>query len=227
MMGAGAMPTFTREQYSRSQTEDLETAIASAVMRLLQCPFPGPGGRGTIKLAETFPDHATMYDEFVSPAAAVEPEGSLEYGPSHPVPMLDDTTWEPQDKDGKPLGEAGFGLYVLSEASRTFDVTVRSYNQAERNALKAGVETAFVDPKVLRNPLFGARYGVLVAQMPEYWNLPCRLTLLSSEKDDNPDRAAKNQWQAHFRISAQARHVKLAEVVPFRVKIRALEVGDT
>lgn len=220
------MAIFTSDQYSRKQTEDLETSISIAVTRLLQTTFPGPRGIGTVKLAETFADHATMDDEFVNPSAAVEPEGDLAYGPSHPVPVLDEATWEPQDPAGKPTGEAGFGLYVLSEASRTFEVTVRSSSQAERNALKAGVETAFVDPKVLRNPLFGARYGVLVAQMPEYWNLPCRLTLLSSAKDDNPERAAKNQWQAHFRIDAQARHVKLAAVVPFRVKIKALEVGE-
>jgi hypothetical protein len=213
---------FLVSQYSRSATVDLETAISLAVVAAISRDYPGPGGKGTIRFAQLAEDWATFQDNFVSPGAVVLPGDELKYGPSHPTPALAEDTWEPQ-------GEAGFGLFVLSEASREFELTIRSSNQQERNALKAGVEGAFVRPEVTMAPADGsepdARYGI-VQLVPEYWNLPVRLSLLGSRKLDDADLAAKNIWEANFRISAQANHVVLRPVQPFRVKIQRLDVGD-
>jgi hypothetical protein len=212
------MSIFLREQYSRSATLDLETAIATALLSIIKRPFPGPGGKGMIQLAEAFEDWASFEENYVSPSAAVLPDGELVYGPSQLVPSLIEETWEPK-------GEQGFGLYVLSEATKDFLDTIRSSNQEERNALKAGLETAFVAPEINIAPRLGERYGTVV-DMPEYWGLPVVLKLLGSRKLDDQDSSAKNNQQAEFRISAQARHVVLGPVVPFRVKIQRFEVGQ-
>ena len=212
------MPIFLREQFSRSATLDLETAIATALTGSLKQNYLGPGGKGKVAFAQVFEDWATFEDDFVSPSAVVMPDGELLYGPSQLVPSLIEETWEPQH-------EQGFGLYVLSEATKDFTVVIRSSNQAERNALKAGVETSFVAPEVNIAPVLGERYGVVI-DMPGYWGLPVTLKLLGSRKLDDADSAAKNIWQAEFRIAAQARHVKLGPVVPFRVKIQRFEVGQ-
>lgn len=233
-MAIPGRPVFTAEQYSRSASVDLETAISLAVKAAISGTFPGPGGKGKVAFSETFEDWATFEDNFVTPAAAVLPQDELLYGPSHLTPALLEDTWEPP-------GEAGFGLYELSEGSREVHVQIRSSNQQERNALKAGVEGAFVRPSVLMVPApvspassaqddltnkdSGVRYGLIV-RVPEYWNLPVRLELLGSRKLDDSEHAARNQWEAEFRIAAQASHVVLRPVRPFRVKVRQLEVGD-
>lgn len=211
------MPIFLREQYSRSADLDLETAMAKALNDTINRDYAGAGGKGTVRFAQMFNDWPSFEENFVSPNAAVLPDGELLYGPSHLVPSLIEETWEPK-------GEAGFGLYVLSEATKEFLVTVRSSNQEERNALKAGVETAFVAPEVNIAPRLGERYGVVV-DMPGYWGLPVMLKLLGSRKLDGADNAAKNINEAEFRISAQARHVVLGPVVPFSVKIQRFDVG--
>lgn len=212
------MPVFTPQQFSRSQSVDLETACALALIRWIDQPYPAPGGGpAQIKLAQVFEDWATFQDNFVSPGAVVEPDGELLYGPGQTEPRLMEETWEPQ-------GGVGFGLYVLSEATKDFTLTVRSSNQAERNALKAGIEAAFVDPAVLLAPPLGARYGVVV-QVPEYWDLPFTLKLLGSRKPDDAQKAAANIWDAEFRVAVQARHVKLGPVRPFVCRLTE-KVGD-
>lgn len=212
------MPLFLREQFSRTASLDLETAIAKALTGTISRPFIGPGGKGKVVFAQVFEDWATFEDDFVSPSAVVMPDGELLYGPSQLVPSLIEETWEPK-------GEQGFGLYVLSEATKDFTVVIRSSNQAERNALKAGVEGAFVAPEVNIAPRLGERYGTVV-DMPEYWGLPVALKLVGSRKLDDADAASKNIWETEFRITAQARHVVLGPVVPFSVKIRRLDVGS-
>ncbi len=211
------MPVLTPAQYSRKQETDLETAMALALTRAVAGEFPGPGGLGKIQLAQVFEDWATFQDNFVSPGGVVEPDGELLYGPGQTVPVLIEETWEPQ-------GGVGLGLYVLSEATKDFLLTIRSHVQAERDALKAGIEAAFVDPAVLLAPPLGARYG-LVVDVPEYWGLPITLKLLGSRKLDDADRAAKGQWEAEFRIAVQGRHVKLGPVRPFGLRITE-QVGD-
>lgn len=223
------MAIFTVEQYSRKQTEDLETSISQAVQAVLSRSFVGPGGSGVIAIQpdQFFTDWADMNDNFVDPSAAIMPDGELKYGPSHPTPVLLEETWEPP-------GEQGFGLLELSEASREFEIAVRTGSAAARSALKAGIETAFQDPRGLTElgpggiigstrTAGGDRYGVVVQAMPSYWSLGCRLTLLGSRKIDDSDSASRNIWEARFRVMAEAPHVRLQVVQPMRVKIRLVE----
>lgn len=221
------MGVFTKEQFSRSQSEDLETAIALAVKAVLARDFPGPGGIGSIKIEEFFEDWADMTENFVNPSAAILPNDELKYGPSHPTPRFLEDTWEPK-------GEQGFGLSELSEASREFEVAVLASEAAERNALKAGIETAFQDPRgllVVKGPApigetmtgGGNRSGVLVQAMPEYWSLPCRLTLLASRKLDDADSVSKKNFEARFRLRAEAPHVILQPMQPFRLRLTVIE----
>lgn len=198
-------------QFSRKQSLDLETAMARAIVNFLSAQaYPGAAGIGLIRFAQVFEEWPGSNDEFVSPGVCVLPDGELAYGPSHPTPRLLEDTWE------NP-GEAGFGLYELSEASMAFQVVVRAPTGPERNALKAGIEQLFVDPQVLMVPT-GARYGVL-ANMPEYFGLNCRLSLGSSRKLDGADNAMKNINEAQFVIRAEAPHVRVGPVQPLTLKI--------
>lgn len=209
---------LTPEQYSRSATVDLETAISLAVVRTVDRDFTGPGGVGKIRFTQVHEDWPSFEDSFTTPAAAVLPGDELKYGPSHLTPVLLEDTWEVK-------GEPGLGLYELAEASREFQLEYRGSTSAERNALKAGVETAFVTDEVLVAPPGGARYGVLVA-VPEYWGLNVRLSITGSSKLDDQELAAKNIWMGRATILAQAKLVKLAIVQPFRVRVTVVESTD-
>ena len=216
----------TPAQFSRQQTQDLETSISIAVTRALDQTYPPVGGaraQGGLKFLKLYKDGPQYEDDgALVPSAVILPTGPIKYGPSHLTPTLAEDTWEPR-------GKLGLGLYVLSEASREFQVTFRGQTQAERNALKAAIETAFTDPAVeqaqacagLPRPgLFvGGRYGVLMA-MPEYWGLTARLTLLDSEKLDDADSMAKNIHEGRFSLRAEANHVKLGPVSPFALRLR-------
>lgn len=212
------MGVFTRQQYSRSQTMDLETAMANAVISLVDRPFPGPQGRSQIQLAQIFEDWADFEDNFVDPSGCILPDTEVVYGPSHPTPVLLEDTWEPR-------GEGGFGLYELAEATREFELSIRASTALDRQALKAGIETSFQQDGVLIAPVRGVRTGTIVT-MPGYWNLPCRLTLLASRKLDDAESAARKVEEARFRILAHAANVKLAPVQPFRLHLRTFEVLD-
>lgn len=209
---------ITAEQFSRRATTDLETAISMAVGRVVGVQFPGPDGIGQIGFTQVFEDWPSFESSFVTPTAAVLPDGPLVYGPSHMTPRLLEETWEPK-------GEPGLGLYELSEASREFTLTFRGSTSAERNALKAGLESVFVVPEVILAPVAGARYGVLVP-MPEYWSLQVRLALVDSSKLDDAESASKNIWEGAISIRAQAKLVKLAIVQPFRVRITEVVGSD-
>lgn len=209
---------ISREQFSRKQTEDLETAISLALLRVIDREYPGPGGQGVVRFLQTFEDWPSFESADLTPSAVVLPDGDLMYGPSHPTPTLMEETWEPR-------GENGLGLYVLSEASREFEVRFRGATTAERNALKAGLETAFeaddVEAASVMIPPTGARYGI-VTTMPEYWGMTVRLTLLASSKLDDADTAAKNLNEGRLRVRAEARHVKLGPVPVFKLRVREI-----
>jgi len=224
------VPIFQRELYSRSASTDLETAISLAVERVLDRDFPGPGGTGTIRLLEFFTDWADLNDAFVNPSAAVLPDEELKYGPSQFTPHALEDTWEPQ-------GEPGFCLMEIQEASREFEIVVRAAEVEQRNALKGGIETAFQDPRGLLVVTSGGqagtacltpgdRAGIIVAEMPEYWRLPCRLTLLGSRKMDDADSAAKKIYEARFRLRAEASLVMLQPMQPMRVRITSCVVDS-
>lgn len=224
------MGIFDRSMYSRSASTDLETAISNAVERVLDRDFPGPGGVGTIRLEEFFTDWADLNDQFVSPSAAVLPDEELKYGPSQTTPHALEDTWEPR-------GEPGFCLMEIQEASREFEIVVRAAEVEQRNALKGGIETAFQDPRGLlvvagegqagtARLAPGDRAGVVVAEMPEYWRLPCRLTLLASRKLDDADSSARHVYEARFRLRAEASLVMLQPMQPMRVRITSQVVDS-
>lgn len=200
------------EQFSRKQTEDLETAISLAVARTIGGQFTGPGGVGKIGFSQVHEDWPSFEQAYVFPTATVLPDEPLVYGPSHMVPRLLEDTWEPR-------GEPGLGLYELCEATRDLTLQYRAGTPAERNALKAGLETAFVAPEVTLAPVAGARFGVLVT-MPEYWGLTVRLAIADSMKLDDAESAAQNRWEGRCTINAQAKLVKLAIVQPFRIRMK-------
>lgn len=208
---------ITLEQFSRKATEDLETAISLAVTRTISGQFTGPGGAGKIAFAQVHEDWPSFEQSYVFPTATILPDEPLVYGPSHLVPQLLEDTWEPR-------GVPGLGLYELCEASRDLVVQYRAGTAAERNALKAGLETTFVAPQVTLAPFSGMRYGVLVP-MPEYWGLTVRLAIADSQKLDDAESSVQNRWEGRATIHAQAKLVKLAIVQPFRVRIKEM-VGD-
>lgn len=200
------------DQFSRSQTTDLETALSLAALRAIDLEYPGPGGIGKIKFASLLEDWPSFEQSAVLPAAVVLPASDLIYSPSHPTSKLLEDTWE-------PVGERGFGLYELCEAEREFEIQFRGATTAERNAIMAGLQTAFMAPEILNNPPTGSRYGIL-QPMPEYWGLIARFALVSSRKLDDADTAAKNIAEGIISVRAQAQQVKLGVVQPFRAIIR-------
>jgi hypothetical protein len=200
------------DQFSRHQTLDLETAMATAVSdNLKDQVFPGAGGLGVIRFQEVFSEWPTANDRHVSPAACVTPVNRLLYSEARLTPSLLEDTWEPR-------GMRGFGLYALAEGTKDFEVVIRAATKAERRALVAGIEGLFLAPGVLNNRAQGARYGV-VQTMPEYWGLLCRLSLQDKQLEDTEESAQKNRWEATFLVRAQAPLVKLDVVTPFKVKI--------
>lgn len=211
------MPVLTPDQYSRKQTVDIETALAIAARTAIDKSYPGAGGEGDIRFADIFEDWPTFESRFVDPAAVILPDGDTVYARSFLTPALLEDTWEVQ-------GEDGLGLYQLGEAEREFEIQVRSTSAPARNAIKAGLESAFINPGVNATGASGLGNGLLVL-MPEYWNLPAWLTLISSRKLDDADSAAKNIWEARFKIHAQTKHVVLQPVHPFRFKVIE-QVGD-
>ena len=202
------------DDYPRKQATDIETAMARAIARRLEeasFPLLAPPG----KLLKVFDEWADYMDGNVAPSACVMPDGDLVFAPGQGTPtLLEDTWW--------PKGQPGWGLYKLSEATREFKVVARAATGAERNAVKAGVDVLFFDPKMIGRP-GGDRFGVLV-QLDDYFCLPARLTLTASRKLDGADNAAKNIQEAEFTIRCEAAQVKVAPVQPFTLKTNVQDV---
>lgn len=209
---------FTLEQFSRKQTLDLSTAIATAVARHMKdALFPGPGGVGSIQLAEVFADWPSYEQAQLSPAGCILPDSALVYDEAYPTPFLLDETWE-------PVGAPGFGMYALSEVKRDLDVVVRAATSPERNALVAGIEGLFFRPEISALP-GPSRYGVLLT-MPEYFDLPVRVSLAESRKMDNAESAVRNVWESQILLRTQAKHCVVRPVRPFNVNIHEIVGTD-
>jgi len=202
---------LTPDQYSRKQTVDIETALSIAARTAIDRAYPGAGGAGELRFSQIFEDWPSFESSFVDPGAVILPDGETLYARSFLTPALLEDTWE------NP-GEDGFGLYQLGEVEREFEIQIRSTNAAARNALKAGVEGAFINPGVNATGTGSIGNGILVL-VPEYWNLPVWLTLMGSHKLDDAESAARNIWEARLRVHAQGKHVVLQQVHPFRFKV--------
>ena len=203
------------QQYSRKQTLDLETAMGAAVLRAIDREYPGPGGEKTIRFRQLFEDWPAFEDNHVGPAAVVLPGNDITYGPTHPTPKLLEETWETP-------GQAGLGLYELSEATREFDVQFRAATTAERNALKAGLESLFA---TIGPPPDGTFNGLQVA-LTEYWGLTGYVSLLRSRKLDDQETVAKNINEGRITVTVTAPLVALRPVQPFRVRIKLYVDGQ-
>ncbi len=200
------------EDFSRRQTLDLETAMSEAICRhLREATFPGPPGAPAIQLARVFEDWPSYEDSQLSPSACVLPDAPLVYDEAYPEPFLIEETWEPR-------GRPGFGIYALSEARRDLEMIFRAATAAERDALKAGVETTFFGAGLSALP-GPNRYGVILT-MREYFGMPVRVSIAESRKLDDADKAIRNAWDFSILLRAQAKHVKVAPVQPFSLKIR-------
>jgi hypothetical protein len=204
---------ISRQQFSKTQSLDLRTAMAAALCRKLQSElFPGPGGIGTTRLEVAYQEWPSFGDEVVTPAACVLPDGEGRDVEARLTPSLLEDTWENE-------GEPGYGLYVLSDYECEFLVKIRAATSAERSAVIAGVEQMFVqDPDILIAPVGGNRYGML-ARMDEYYQRECRFGLLGTTVIDDQGTAMREQRDAQFRIQAQAQKVRVGLVQPFTVRV--------
>ncbi len=216
------MSTFTRADYSRKRTEDEGVALATALARyLLSRTFTGAGGQGLVKFADAIVEWAAPEDTYAGNMVAIVPGGELVYMDTQLTPTLLEETWEPE-------GRPGLGLYKRGEAQVTFNLDVRAVTGAERSALVAGIEELFVaqdildpdaEPGVLMNAPQGAREGLLL-DLPEYYGLQGRYTLLGSKPQDTPDSALRDANESLIRVLANTPHVSLGKVQPFTLHIR-------
>jgi hypothetical protein len=201
-----------RLKFSRKQTNDLQSAMAEAIGTLLRnSEFPGPRGKGRIKFAAVYDEWPSSQDNALSPSACVRTPDSIKYAPALLTPTLLEETWE-------PVGQLGVGLYKLSEGECDFHLEVRAASRRERSALVAGIESLFVEPLVLNDKQIGGQYGRTLP-MPSYWNLDVRIALQETLTSDDAESAKTNRWDSDFLVRAQANHVRLDVVSPFRLKI--------
>ncbi len=200
--------------FPRTQTLDIRTAMAAALVRMLMAQrFPGPGGEGTIQLATGYKEWPSYPDEYVSPSACVLP-GEGQMVEARLVPNLLEDTWWP--RPGRP----GWGLYVLSDYETEFRILVRAASNAERDALTAGIEQLFVQDQdqMLIAPDRGNRYGVLV-DMPEYFGAPARFGLKAVGMQDEGESAMREQRETVFTVMAQGKQLRVGLVQPFTVRV--------
>jgi len=194
-----------REMYSRRQKLDLRLAIAAALAEYLRTLKFSADGR-TFKFASVY-DSWPNWLQGGQPSAAVLPDDKLVYPRTQRAPVLMEETWE-------PVGQAGWGLYQLAEATCDMQLLVRAATNGERSAIIAEVENAFVAAGASGNDEAGRRVG-LVLPMPDYYQLDARFTLLEQRVLDDAETAARNRNEAMFVLAAQAPQVRLDMVRPF------------
>ena len=207
---------ITLEQYSRTAVRSARDAMALALRHHLEgLVFKLAGG--TFKLATVFDEWPAYLDRYVPPCACVLPN-EWRYADWSFTPKLLEDTWEVS-------GEPGFGLYKLSEIETDFEISLRTNNPAERDALIEGIEESFVAPRVLMDDAQGPRYG-LILQLPEYYGLAARFALQSARVIDDEERTMREQRDAVLTVSSQAPQVRVGPVYPLNLKIRLSIDGE-
>lgn len=169
---------------------------------------------GVFTFAAVFDEWPSYLDRFVPPSACVLP-GAWQYTDWSMTPRLLEDTWEVQ-------GEPGFGLYKLSETEVEFEISMRSSNAAERDAIILGLEESFKAPGLLMDEQQGPRYGIMLP-LPEYYGLDARFALQGARVIDDEERAMRENRDAVMTISGQAPQVAVGPVFPLNLRIR-LEV---
>jgi hypothetical protein len=211
------------DQYSRSATLDVRDACAAALARVIAGIDVVKAGQ-RVKFAAVFDEWPNFEDKYETPAACVLAPPSWDYSDAIMTPRLLETdtiesvTTEPSDPPS-------FGLWKTAEMLDQFQVSIRAGSTAMRSLLKLAIEEAFQMRELTMNPN-GQRYGLLV-DLPEYWGMTARASLLNGSNSDNEDSAARNQREATFTVSMQAPKVQLGPVYPFTVTLtEKLATGD-
>lgn len=197
--------------YSFKATRSIRGAMASTLAeRLRALEFTDPTGF-RFRFAEVFEDWPSYSSKYVPPSACVLP-GSWTYADALMTPTLLEDTWEPH-------GEAGFGLYKLSEVEVDFEVSLRTDSAAQRDDVMLGLEEAFQSPGLLMDHDIGARYGVLI-EMLDYYKQCVRFALQGARMIDGEDAAMREHRDAVFTIRGIAPQVKIGPVQPFKAIVR-------
>ena len=110
-----------------------------------------------------------------------------------------------------------FGLYKTAEMLDKFTLAIRATTAAQRSLLKLVVEEAFQTPNIMQDPQ-GQRYWLLL-DLPEYWDLQARASLIGGSNSDSDDAAIRNQREATFTVSIQADKVQLGAVYPMALTV--------
>lgn len=206
-------------QYSRRASMDVRDACALALRRVLEGIDRVIDGERII-FAHVFDEWPTFDDKYDSPAACVLPPPAWDYSDSDMVPHLLEDTVEPNPIPMPDEGQTespAYGLYKTAEMLDRFELIIRCGSTAKRSMLKLAVEDAFQTRKVMMDPA-GQRYGLLL-DLPEYWSLTARASLISGANTDSEDAAARNLREATFVVSMQAPKVQLGEVWPMAMTI--------
>lgn len=210
---------FTLQDFSRTATTDLRSAMAEALADYLRDTLVFDAGAGVRKLERVFDDWPSYLDRYVPPSACVLP-GAWVYSDPYLVPSLMEDTWEPQ-QDGKPTGERGFGLYKVAEMDVTLEASFRTNTTEERKAILLAGESLFRDPDLLMNEAKGARNAVLL-EMPQYYGVCARFALVGGRVIDDEDRAMRENRDAVLTIKAEATQVVVGPVAPLNVTVRQI-----
>ena len=195
---------------------DVRDACALALSRVIQAIDKVIAGE-RVKFNHVFDEWPVFDDKYDPPAACVLAPPEYEYGDSNFVPrLLEDSI---QTLAGTvPKGEApSFGLYKTAEMIDSYFLAIRAGSAAMRSVLKLAVEDAFQSP-TSPTDWTGPRYGILL-QLPEYWGLTARASLLRASNVDSEDAAMRNQREATFTVRIQAPKVQLVAVHPFTATI--------
>lgn len=206
------MNLMPKEEFSRTASMDVRGAMAATLASYIAgLKFEALDGGTTLQFAEVFDEWPSYLDRAVPPSGCVLPS-SWKYGAAVMTPVLIERTWEPK-------GQAGWGLWKTGEAEVEFEFSFRTTSTAERGKLILGIEDAFQSTSHEANRI--------VLEMPAYYGLDVRYSLLSCRVVDSEDQAMKEQRDAVMTISAQADKVALKPVFPMSLTIKKVDVGAT
>ena len=202
------------DQFSKSACMDVRDACALALSRVIEAIDEVIAGQ-RVRFNHVFDEWPTQEDKYDPPAACVLAPPEWEYSDSGSAPKLLEDTIESVDTGAKH--PPSFGLYKTAEMLDQFGLQIRAGSTAMRSLLKLAIEDAFQTRNVTMDPNVPP-YGLRL-DLPEYWGLTARASLLRGSNTDSEDEAMRNQREASFVISVQAPKVQLGAVYPFDVTV--------
>lgn len=203
--------------YSRTATMDARDAMALALARLLEGIDRQIGGE-RIKFARVYDEWPSPDDKYDCPAACILSAPEWTYDDSGDTPKIMEQTLEANaDPSGENDDPPNYALYKTAEVLEQFSLVLRVNTVAQRSMLKLAVEEVFQTRNITMDPC-GQRYGLLL-DLPEYYGLQARASLLRGQNSDNDDSAMRNQREATFIVSMQTAKVQVGGVWPFAATI--------